>query len=339
MPLVGMESLTLLDLAKRMSPDSAIAKIIEMLNQTNEVLNDAMWLEANNITSHRTTIRTGLPEAYWRLLNRGVPRSKSRTAQIDDPIGILEAWSVVDKALAELNGMKSEFMLSEERAFLEGMNQEIAQTIFYGKLSNMPAAFTGLSPRFSTAIVGDAENAVNVIDMGGTGNDCTSAWLVVWGDTTAHMIYPKGLASGLQRDHLGKTTVIDEDSNEFMGYKTNYSWNAGMVVRDWRYVVRIANIPASDLDTIVNGGAASAASQKLVRAMIKGYNQIPNIRLGRAAWYMNRTVKTMLDIMAAEKSNVNLTIKMFEGEEVTSFKGVPIRQCDAIINTEEAIPA
>ena len=334
MPLVGMNSLTLLDYAKRLGPDHQISRVIELLQQTNEILDDAMWLEANNITSHRTTIRTGLPESYWRLLNRGVPRSKSRTTQIDDPIGILETWSVVDSVLAELNGTRPEFMLSEERAFLEGMNQRLAETIFYGHLKNEPAAFTGFAPRYSSI---SAESGENIVDMGGTGNANTSAWLVVWGDMTAHMTYPKGFTAGLKRTPMDKTTAFDEDNNEFIAYKTNYSWNAGLVVRDWRYVVRVANIAAADLDNLFQTGAASAASQKLVRGMIKAHNAIPNIRLGRAAWYMNRTVKTMLDFMAAEKSNVNLTIGNFEGQEVTTFKGVPIRQCDTLLNTEDAV--
>lgn len=339
MPIVGMECLTLQDLAKRMGPNDQIAKIIEILEQQNEILKDAMWLEANNITTHRTTIRAGLPEAYWRLLNRGVPRSKSRTVQIDDSIGMLEAWSVVDRKLAELNGMRATFMLSEQRAFLESMNQTIAETMFYGNLKANKAAFTGLAPRYSTLDPAKAESANNIVDAGGTGNNLTSAWLVIWGDATAHMIYPKGLPSGLQREDMGKTTITDADNNEYIGYKTNYSWNAGMVVRDWRYVARVANIATTDLDDLVDNGAAAAPAQKLVRCMIKTHNIIPNIRLGRAVWYMNRTVKTMLDLMAAEKSNVNLTIKTFEGEEVTSFKGIPIRQCDAILDTEEQVTA
>lgn len=337
MPTVGMQSLTLADMAKRMGPDNQIARIIEILEQTNEILTDAMFLEANNITTHRTTIRTGLPEAYWRLLNRGVPKSKSRTAQIDDAIGMLETWSVVDRDLAELNSMKAAFMLSESRAFLESMNQTIAETLFYGNLKAEKAAFTGLAPRYSTLDTTKAESAKNVVDAGGTGSTNTSAWLMVWGDSTAHMIYPKGLPAGLRKEDIGKTTILDEDNNEYVGYKTNYSWKTGFVVRDWRYVVRVANIDTAGLADLINDGAAAPASQKLVRCMIKAHNLIPNIRMGRAAWYVNREVKTMLDLMAAEKSNVNLTIKNFEGEEVTSFKGIPLRQCDALLNAEDAV--
>ncbi|MCD7896958.1 MAG: hypothetical protein LUG50_09840 [Planctomycetaceae bacterium] len=337
--VVGMESKTLSDFAKLLGADHQIAKIIEILEQTNEILSDAMFLEANNVTTHRTTIRNGLPESFWRTLNRGVPRSKSTTIQHDDSIGILETWAVVDKALAELNGMKAAFMLSENKPFIESMNQTMAETIFYGNLQNNKAAFTGLAPRYSTLDPAKAESARNVIDAGGTSNFCTSAWLCVWGDQTMHMIYPKGSHAGLQKDDMGKTTVVDEDNNEYRGYKTNYSWSAGLCVRDWRYVARVANIDTQQLETMLKSGAAGASAQMLSRCMIKAHSLIPNIRAGRAAWYMNRSTKMMLDFIAAEKSNVNLTIKNFEGEEVTAFKGIPIRQCDAILDTEAPVTA
>lgn len=199
MAIVGQESMTLTDWGKRLGPNHQIADIVEILAQQNPILQDALWKEANNITSHRTTIRAGLPEVYWRLLNRGVPPSKSRTVQIDDAIGMMEARSKVDKDLAELNGMKASFMLSEAVAFLEAMNQEMASTVFYGNLGANSAAFTGLAVRYSTLNQTLAECAKNIVDAGGTGNFLTSIWLVLWADQTVHLLFPKGLPSASRR--------------------------------------------------------------------------------------------------------------------------------------------
>lgn len=340
MALVGHESMTLTDWGKRLGPNNQIATIVEILKQQNPILDDAMMLEANNITTHRTTIRAGLPDVYWRLINKGVPASKSKVVQIDDAIGMMEARAGVDQLVAELNGMRAAFMLSEHSTFLEAMNQEMATTIFYGNLKNNTAAFTGLAPRYSTRNLSKAESAANVLDAGGTGGNLTSIWLVPWGDRTVHLLNPKGMPTGLRKiDMDGVQTISDGAGNEFLGYKTHYQWNAGLCVRDWRYIVRIANIDTTKLNELIENGAATAQGQKLVRLMIKAYNLVPNIRLGRAAWYMNQTPKTMLDIMAAEKSNVNLTIGTFEGQEVTTFKGVPIRQVDALLDTEDAVTA
>src|SRR5436189_1267456 len=125
MATLSTGALTLADWAKRLDPDGKTPKIVELLSQTNEILDDMLWIEGNLPTGHRTTVRTGLPAVAWRLLNGGVAPSKSTTAQIDEQAGMLEAWSEVDKDLALLNGNIGAFRLSEATAFIEAMNQEM----------------------------------------------------------------------------------------------------------------------------------------------------------------------------------------------------------------------
>src|SRR6516225_5993063 len=98
MATIGATALTYADWAKRMDDGYRVARIIELLSQTNEILED------NLPTGHKTTIRTGLPQATWRLLNLGVPNAKSTTAQLVDTCGNLETYSVIDKDIADLNG-------------------------------------------------------------------------------------------------------------------------------------------------------------------------------------------------------------------------------------------
>src|SRR4051812_36103893 len=129
---LGANNLNLVDVAKRLDPDGKVSDIAELLAQTNGLLQDMPFVEANGATSHRLTMRTGLPAVAWRLLNAGVAPSKSTTAQVDEAVGMLEAWSEVDKDLAELNGNVASFRLSEAKSFIEAMNQEMAQTVFYG---------------------------------------------------------------------------------------------------------------------------------------------------------------------------------------------------------------
>ena len=80
MATLAQSVLTLADWAKRLDPDGKVPAIVEMLSQTNEVLADMLFKEGNLPTGERTTIRTGLPSVYWRLLNQGVAPSKSTTA-------------------------------------------------------------------------------------------------------------------------------------------------------------------------------------------------------------------------------------------------------------------
>src|SRR5215469_18727399 len=91
-------AITYADWARRVDPDGKVALIVELLSQTNEILDDMLVREGNLPTGHRTTVRTGIPSATWRLFNYGVPTTKSTTAQITDSCGMLETYSVVDEA-------------------------------------------------------------------------------------------------------------------------------------------------------------------------------------------------------------------------------------------------
>src|SRR6202012_5949862 len=180
MATIGNTALTYSDWAKRMDDGYKVATIIEMLSQTNEILEDMIVMEGNLPTGHKTTARTGLPQATWRLLNQGVPNAKSTTAQIVDTCGNLETYSVIDKDIADLNGNTAEFRLSEVKAFLQGMYQQVAATIIYGNQQVNPERFTGLAPRYSTINTANSQTANNVLDAGGTSNTNTSIWLTTW---------------------------------------------------------------------------------------------------------------------------------------------------------------
>src|SRR5258708_16818956 len=122
MAILRGTALTFAEWAKRIDDDGKVATIINLLSQSNEVLEDMLVIEGNLPTGHKTTIRTGLPSATWRFLNAGVPKTKSTTAQVTDSCGMLEVYSEIDKDLAELNGNTAQFRLSEDIAFLAGMN-------------------------------------------------------------------------------------------------------------------------------------------------------------------------------------------------------------------------
>lgn len=176
MGAVGATVLTLADWAKRIDPNGNTPGIVEILSQTNRMLPDMLWKEGNLPTGERTIIRTGLPSVYFRLLNQGVPNSKSTTAQVDETCAILEARSQIDSRIVELNGNSAAFRLSEAQAFLEAMNQKAATGLLYGSASN-PEEIVGLSNRYNA--LSGAANSQNVISAGSvTGSDATSVWLI-----------------------------------------------------------------------------------------------------------------------------------------------------------------
>ncbi|WP_339053865.1 major capsid protein [Arsenophonus endosymbiont of Crataerina pallida] len=325
-----MPALTLIDWAKRQGPDNKQAKIVELLSQTNEILDDMVFVEANQPTGHRTTIRTGLPEATWRLLNYGVPPSKSTTAQVTDSIGMLETYSEVDKDLADLNGQKTEFLLSESLSFLESMNQQMAETLIYGDTRVHPQRFTGFSARFNDS---KAKNGVNIIDAGGTGSNLTSIWLVVWGENTVHGIYPKGSKVGLQQDHKGQVTLEDANKGKYEGYRTHFQWKNGLTVRDWRYVVRIANVDIAKLKK----DPEAPDSLDLPDLLIQAIEKIPNLSLGRPAIYCNQQIRSWMRRQIKNSKNVNISMQEVAGKKVVSFDEIPVRRVDTILATESQV--
>ena len=350
MATLGANAVTYLDLAKRMDPDGRVSDIVNILSQTNELLDDLLALEGNLPTGHQTTIRTGLPQATWRLLNAGVSPTKSTTAQITDTCGMLETFSDIDVDLAKLNGNTAEFRLSEDMAFLEGMNQQMASAYFYSNDLATPSQIMGLAPRFSTVNTNNAQSANNVIDCGGTGSTNTSIWVVVWGSNTVHGIVPKGSQAGLLQEDLGQETLYTAvgsvgATTQMRVYRTRYQWKTGLSVRDWRYVVRLSNIDVTQLLT--------GAAPNLINALIRGLGKIPTLPagqgpvqkadvpgmgpMGRSAIYCNRVIRTYLDIQAVNKTNVLLQIGEFDGKVITSFRGIPIRTVDAIVNTEARV--
>lgn len=326
---------TLLDLAKSLDPNGQVAKVVEILNETNEILEDMTWLEGNLPTGHRTTIRSGLPTPTWRKLYGGVLPNKGTNVQVTDNCGMLEAYAEVDKALADLNGNAMAFRLQEDRAHIEGMNQEMADTLFFGNEGTEPEAFTGFAPRFNSTTASNGENVILGGAAGGQ-TDNASIWLIVWGPNTCHGIVPKGSQAGLKVTDKGQVTIQDASNGSNTGrmeaYQTHYRWDAGLSVRDWRYIVRIPNIDKSLLTKDASAGA------DLPDLMFQAMNRIPNLTMGRAAFYMSRNTLTFLRRQLSNKvSDSTLDIESVGGKMVTRFQGIPIRRCDALAADEALV--
>ena len=336
MTTLASTALTLNEWATRLDPGGKPAAVIELLGQTNEMLTDMLWMQCNDGAGHKTTVRTGLPNATWRLLNYGVVKSKSTTAQVRDSTGMLEAYSDIDKALADLNGNTAEFRMGEDMAFIESMNQGMQGTVVYGNTTTTPERFTGLAPRFSSL---SAPNGGNIVNAAGSSNTNSSIWLVGWGQNTCHGLFPKGSNAGLQVRDMGEVPLYDANNNVYQGYRTHFKWDCGLSVRDWRFVVRIANIN-------VTAGAVMTAN--LVDTLITAVNKLPFVsaagnspppggtRPGQVntVFYCNRTVRAALDIQAMAKTNAFLTIETRDSKPYTAFRGIPIRICDQIGNSE-----
>lgn len=330
MATLASNNLTLTDIAKEKLPDGSVeADMVNMLVQRNEILQDMVWEEANGGTFHRSVQMISIPAPTWRRFYEGVIPTKTESAQVDEPMGMMENRSVVDADLLEMSGNPGQVRMNEALGILEGFNQEFTATLLTGASSTAPAKFNGILPRYQslTGITGS-----NIVDGGGTGSDNASILLVDWGVRTVFGIYPRGSKAGMSREDLGRVQVLDTNSpgRRFTAYEEIFKWNCGLVVRDWRAIVRAANIDKSNL--VAQSGAA--AILELMAAMV---DKLPNGVTGRPAFYVNRTVRTMLRIQTMKQANVYLTVGNEEGRPKLSFDGIPIRIVDQMAADETRV--
>lgn len=328
MAVVGTTYPTLANVASRLDPQGRIAAIAEVLSEQNQVLEDMPWVEGNQPTGHTSVIRTGLPSVAWRALNYGVAPSKSTTAKVTDSVGLLEAYAQVDQKVADLNGNTADFRASEDKAFLEAMNQEFSDTLFYGNVSVDEKKFHGMTPRFSSSSAGNGGQIIK-----GTSNDTDNAsiWLIGWGENTVHGIYPKGSRAGIQHTDKGLQTITDTAGGKYEAYVTHYRWECGLVVRDWRYVVRIPNIEISDL---ISSGQTG---DNLIDLMGQACEKLQSRSGCRPVFYMNRTLKAWLRRQIHTKSNVNLTVDTASGKPIMSFDEIPVKVSDSLTVAETIV--
>lgn len=336
---------TLADYVKNVLPNGSIAPVAELLSQMNGLIEDIPWMEGNLPTGHRGTVRSSLPTPTWRRLNQGVDPVKTTEAQVTDTCGMQEAYAVVDKALANLNGNSAAWRLSRNKGFLEGMAQDMAAQFIYGNSSTSPEKLMGLAPRYASLSTSTSQTANNIVNGAGASSTNTSIWLIGWADDKVVGIYPKGSTAGLEDTDLGEQAAFDANSKRYQALISHYVWKAGLHILDWRYVVRIANLETGT----GTAGFKNAAPVDIVDCIDQAIAKIPNLDACRPSLYMNRTTYRYLNKQrnygVPASSTVNLTtIRRNESGDdrgvirrIPTYDGIPIRITDQILSTEATV--
>lgn len=351
MTTIGSSWLNLIDMQKAANPKGGVWPVAEMLSLTNPVLDDAIAVECNSGTKHTTSIRTGLPDVTWGSLYEGIPQSKSNRQNVEDTTGFLEAMSSVDKRLLDLYpGREGPIRLSEAQSFLEAMNNEMASGMFYANTATSPKQFKGIGARYSS-LSGPAGR--QIVDAGGTGADLTSIYFVTWSEYATHLIYPQGTSAGIKREDKGEQRVADAAGNPYFVKEELFRWHIGVSVRDWRYNARIANIDVSDVQAgtvdlyaLMRKAYYRLHSRRMARPgsnFNKGGGGDPSVPISRIAIYANTDILEALDAASTNARGgttdnfVRLVTKEVEGKEVLTYRGIPIRETDALLNTEARV--
>lgn len=336
MAILGNTYLQLIDMMKR--ADEPLYGIVEALARLNPFMKDANVLTCNQGTKHKSLIRTGLPAVSWGALYQGIAQGKSTTAEVEDTTGFVEGLSPVDERLLALYGDKAAAVrMSEANAFFEAISQAVESAIWYSNVNINGKQFHGLAPRYNSL------SNPNVVNGGGAGSDNTSIWIVTHGDQQTSVLVPENIKAGIQREDMGRQRVLDGNGNPFYVKEEKFSQHLGIGVKDWRYNARVPNIDVSDV---------IAGTTKVNPLLRKAYYRLQGRRSyqidmpgqfnpGNTVIYMN---KTLLEALDAEGTNaagtdnfVRLKPMEIQGEEVQSWRGIPIRETDALLNTESLV--
>lgn len=336
MAVQGSGVATLIDVLTELAPDGKQMDIAEVLTQQNEVLADMHWEEGNTVTGHKDGARTVLPTPSFRALNAGVPVTKAGSTAIEETCALLEDFSQVDRELAIMSGNVDQYRLKQARPHVQGMSNKMATELFYGNANSNPLGFTGLAARYNTLSTTTNKAAANVINAGGTGSALRSIWLVGWSPDTVFGIYPKNTKGGLDHEDATNATgegahgfpaaarLLDASGNSYMGYADHWIWRVGLFVKDWRFVVRIANIDPTAL--VLD----QATGPKLEDLMVQAAEQIESLTGVRAAFYVPRTLRAWFRRQVLNRKSQFMSWDEIGGKRVLNFDGIPIRRTDAL---------
>ncbi len=322
-------------LAARMTNNNEIIRVAEVLNETNDVIQDAIVQKSTDITTHVLSRRTALPGVNWVKIGNGWNATTGLLNQVREEMGMLKARFLAPQDMMDIQPNPDKYRSNQERAYIESMGQELSNTLFgnysSGSLSpvvNPPEEFAGFQYRYATLSTG----ASYVISNGNTtGNDNTSIWFIQWSPIKVYLISPRNMeAGGLKKEDKGLVYTLGDNAsasaaqrnNQLWAYITEFSWNVGLAIEDQRAVKRLANIDSVstedntlDEDKIIQ-----------IRNNFKGNETI--------FMYCNETVFTQLQILAKDKTNVRWTGDDPFGKPQFNFLDMPVRRSDAISNDE-----
>jgi len=330
MAAIGTDNPTLFDVARALDSKGRLTRIVNLMKQRSSIVEDAVWTPANGRSKHTVTSVVGLPSPVWGRINKGVATTKHKEAQFEEALGMMEDASEIDARIKRIEGAN----FAAYRARMDdnkqlAMVQTLETAVIYQSTVASPESINGLSPRYDLTTAPSGGAQIIKADAAASGSDQTSAWFVKWAEDAVHMVYPEGESAGIEMKDMGEVELADAVGAKYPGYKTYFNWICGLVVEDFRQVVRVCNIDTS---------ALSASGTNIVEALVRGYHRIQNPEGGRLRLYMNRTLMTYLHLQARKEAISNPIITtVIEGRPVMTFMGVPVRITDSITDTEAVI--
>jgi len=244
----------LFDVQKLKAPGGGIVEVTNTLTEVCDLLADLDALPSNGGLFHQGTRVSALPSGSLVNVGGTWGSSKSeRTPFVEALATIKDRWqSPKDVLTTEGKDVSQALVADEDRNHLEGNTQSWANLLIEGQASPTQNSIVGLMDRAPWNAI-DSEFC---FDVGGTGDDLRSAWLMQPSVTTVHLIYnPNHPTLGVEMEDKGEVFVQDPTAASLDAAEGRwdiiheYMLQEGICIRDQRAVKRIANVPCGSNDT------------------------------------------------------------------------------------------
>lgn len=316
----------------KLSKNNQVVNMANVLSEDNPILEDMPIVPANEILGFTGVRESSLPTPQIIKVGDGWDASKAEWDSFSETISMFKDRIDIPRDALRIQPNPAQKRQIIRGRHIEGFGQGVVNHLLYGSSTADPEKFDGFDVRYS---VPDATNPINptngdygVYDMGGTGSDTSSIWLIQWAPDKVAGISPlNDPHMGLRFEDKGLQYVTAENAKEREDFRDELEWDLGLKVEDYRAVSRIRNIES----------ALSAIDSDLWKKIIEARN---NFKGSEAVWmYVNGKIFTHLDIMTADKQNVHLSSDNPYNRPLLMFRDMPVRKLDALLETETAVAA
>ena len=313
-------------------PDQkSLLPVVNGLVERKPLMADVPVKESDWFDQEMVTRWTSLPAPYWHKYGEGITPTYGHKQEDTETMGMLRNQLRIneEKFLKIPASGRETWMAREEGGFIEGMEQEVENTLVYGDSGTAPEEFDGLDKRYASI----ATNSVFNNGANDTGNH-TTMWLCQWHPTECCFIYPKGGQGGLRRKpggrvYLGTNTdatgSVESDKAYAWFIITDFEWDLGLCVQDTRRIKAVRNIHK----TIGN------AHEIDVDVLIQAKNSFRTS--GQIYAYCHQDIASQLQIQVKDKGNVWMNPDNPFGVPTTYVLDMPIRVSDAILTSEDLV--
>lgn len=319
---------TILNAVRMLKPDGSVEmQMANTLTKKLPLLEDIPWKEANGRQGHVITGVQSLPTPSARRINEGINPTKGTTVQYVESCCLYEDRSDIDVKLVELYGAGQR--INQDKMKLEGIGQAFETGVFYDNATTSPEKAHGLSPRYPAT---SGYTASSYVLKPGTnaGVNARSVWLLNWNEDRLYGIYPKGSVAGLKSEDKGRRYIVSSvNSKEMEVFTTQYNWDWGIAVEDYRYSCRMQWDPDDSTNFADSAKGMYLALQQMI-------GTVYDMDATKARFYMDRTSFAKLNAQLASNDANFMTYVEAGKRRIPAFLGVPIRITDSLV-AESAI--